>query len=205
MHSLMLKKLSNATALPAFTLAELLVALLILAEIATFTIPKVLSANQIQTWKTGGKEAAATMAQAYHLYKLRNGITSGTKFNDFISYLNYVKEDTSGADIDHRQGLGLTSCPGTVRRCFVMHSGGVIHYQPTVTFGGTASTNAIGFMFDPDPANNSTTTNAPGKAVQFYIYTTGRVTTIANLEAGTANNSGPVPAVPDGDPPWFGW
>lgn len=46
----------------AFTLAELLIALAILGVIATFTIPKVLTANQNGTFKAIGKETAAMLA-----------------------------------------------------------------------------------------------------------------------------------------------
>lgn len=49
-----------------FTLAELLIALAILGVIAAFSIPKVLSAQQNQTYNAIAKEAAAT----YQNYKL---------------------------------------------------------------------------------------------------------------------------------------
>jgi prepilin-type N-terminal cleavage/methylation domain-containing protein len=73
-----------------FTLAELLIAVAILGEIATFTIPKIVSAQQNGAYKAASKEAAATISQAYALYRLENTVSSSTRFGDMTSYINYV-------------------------------------------------------------------------------------------------------------------
>jgi prepilin-type N-terminal cleavage/methylation domain-containing protein len=49
-----------------FTLAELLIALAILGEIATFTIPKILSSQQNGTNKAKAKEAFSMVSSAYN-------------------------------------------------------------------------------------------------------------------------------------------
>ncbi|HEY9745532.1 MAG TPA: prepilin-type N-terminal cleavage/methylation domain-containing protein [Oculatellaceae cyanobacterium] len=51
--------------LTGFTLAELLIALSILGLIATFTIPKVLVAQQDMTYRANAKDVAAAISAAY--------------------------------------------------------------------------------------------------------------------------------------------
>jgi type II secretory pathway pseudopilin PulG len=55
------------------TMVELLMALLILAEIATFTIPKVLSATQTNTRYAEAQEALAVITELTYNYALQNG------------------------------------------------------------------------------------------------------------------------------------
>lgn len=64
----MFKKVENG-----FTLAELLVALLILGVIATFTIPKVLNAGKSGARYSKAQEVAATLGAILQAYTLENG------------------------------------------------------------------------------------------------------------------------------------
>lgn len=81
---------------PGFTLTELLIAVTILGSIATFTIPKILTAQQNAQKLSASKEAAATVAQAWVLYKLQNS-PGDTDLRVLEPYLNYVAKYTTGA------------------------------------------------------------------------------------------------------------
>ena len=81
-----------------FTLAELLISLTILAEIATFTIPKILVAQQNMQKRIVFKETIATFNQALYLYCLEPGKYSNMPLFDFIaSKVNTVKQCNSNA------------------------------------------------------------------------------------------------------------
>jgi type II secretory pathway pseudopilin PulG len=109
-----------------FTMVELLMALLILAEIATFTIPKVLSATQTNTRYAEAQEVLGTITELTYNYALENdgcfpgnltckfdqatgaiqdgkaivstpGQTSFNQFNAYLdNHLNYVEKGTCG-------------------------------------------------------------------------------------------------------------
>lgn len=187
-----------------FTLAELLIALAILGVIATFTIPKVLSAQQNSAYNAKAKEAAGIMAEAYQLYKLENGISTNTRFADLTHYINYARADTDDT-IDDKQTLASLSCGiGAYGGCLYLHNGGVILYTSDV-IAGTSSTNALEFYFDPN-GTYSGTTNGPDKSVQMFIYHNGKITTrgtaTTNTVAGGFTYASPDPTK---DPPWFSW
>ena len=55
---------------PAFTLAELLIALAILGVIATFTIPKILSGSTDAKWNASAKGAMTMVEGAYADYQI---------------------------------------------------------------------------------------------------------------------------------------
>src|SRR5688572_16992107 len=93
---------------PAFTLAELLVALFILGVIATFSIPKVLTAQQDGRYKAIGKEAAAMIAGAYSAFQLDNSVSGSTASQTLTAYMNYVS--TTTAAIDSLYGWTTASC-----------------------------------------------------------------------------------------------
>jgi prepilin-type N-terminal cleavage/methylation domain-containing protein len=189
-----------------FSLTELLVALTILAEIATFAIPKVLSAQQTSTFRTIGKDAIAMVSAAYQQHQLSGKVSSSTKFTDLIVYMNYLKYDTSSAQVDDWQGntpSAGTTCSGY--GCLRLHSGGAILWDPSESFGGTNSTNAISFFLDPDGKVTDGTANGPGHSLAVILYYNGRIADIGNAvptaysSAYTwSKNTGAVP-------PWFSW
>ena len=179
-----------------FTLAELLIALVILGVIATFTIPKVLRSQQSSEWNTKAKEMAAMLSEAYQVYKTNNTINGSTGIPDLTSYFNYVSIQNTGS-IDYEDATSA-SCTGNYR-CMTMHNGGKIRYNTTYSFGGTALTNGTYILFDPDGIDN----NVPG--ICFWVYSNGVIRTNATIEPNTCNS---VICINPGDwpePPWFSW
>lgn len=189
-----------------FTLAELLIALVILAEIATFTIPKVITVQQDSQNKAKAKEIAATIAAAYQQYALQYGISATTGIKDFTQYMNYVSVDST-TTIDSYYTDGSRACNWASGTCLKMHNGAYIQYWPGDMFNGTNTTHGVPFLIDPDGRlTNGGTTSGPGKSLYFFIYYNGRVTDLGNIENNTSWNNGtnwgPNPAQV---PPWFSW
>lgn len=183
-----------------FTLAELLIALAILGVIATFTIPKIIVAQQNEQRKAIAKEAAGTLSGAFTSYKLASGITAGVSLDkDLFQYINYVKLDTSST-LDERPGAtGPTYCSVT-DPCVRLHNGALIK-----SWGGawynTNTTDAIYFHVDPDGAYTG-----KDDSVVFAIYTNGLVRTRGTILANTEFPGGAI-RNPDAtaDPGWFSW
>jgi prepilin-type N-terminal cleavage/methylation domain-containing protein len=189
---------------PAFTLAELLVALAILGIIAIFTIPKIVSSQRNGNHNAKAKEAASMIAATYSLYRQNNVISASTSPGDLTSYMNYVKLDTS-AQVDWEYGTtGSETCSSVP--CLRLHNGGILYYYGGNNFAGTASTNAIFYYFDPDGVSDGTATNS-GKSVLFWLYTNGRITSWTNASPNTVSTAVGSPYGPNAsaDPPWFSW
>ncbi len=188
-----------------FTLAELLIALLILGEIATFTIPKIIAAQQNGANIAKAKEMAAMIAGAYQQAQLAGVITGSSKPSDLTPYMNYVSMDSSGTVIDSLPGGTGSVCNGT-NPCIKLHNGGALWFQDVYNFGGTSSLNVIEFRFDPDISNNtSSTADGPLKAVQFTLYYNGALTTRGQVKSGTISSYGVYFLSTAYDPSWFRW
>jgi prepilin-type N-terminal cleavage/methylation domain-containing protein len=189
----------------AFTLAELLIALAILGEIATFTIPKIISAQQNGSFKTKAKETAAMLSGAFQQYQLSNPITSSTKPADLTTYMNYVKVDST-TSIDLYQNYSTVNCGSGNENCLLLHNGGMLRYRSDVSMGGTNTTNAIYFSFDPDGRVTDGTTNGPGKALTLFVYYNGRLTSWCCVTPNAVVGGGGT-FTPDTttDPTWFNW
>jgi prepilin-type N-terminal cleavage/methylation domain-containing protein len=192
-------------AVTGFTLAELLIALAILGVIATFTIPKILSAQQNGQKVAAAKEVASMISGAFQQANLDGVITSASIPSDLLAYMNYVSVDTSGTVIDTTPRLASGTCDSS-HPCIKLHNGGYL-WCDDASFDGTTSLNAIEFRFDPDPANNTTSTaDGPLKAVQFTLYYNGSLTTRGQIKPGTTNSSSANFTIhPDYDPSWFSW
>ena len=185
-----------------FTLAELLIALLILAEIATFSIPKILVSTQNGQSRTKAKEAIGMMAEVYQKHGFSGQLSSGTSIRDLTPYMNYVKIATTGT-IDDIEGSGSGTCSSSAP-CIHLHSGAAIRSFVNESFGGTATTNAIWFHLDPDGKYGGSTTG-PSKSVPVFLYYNGRIVTEAELLPGTRTVSSPYSAAPGNIPDWFSW
>jgi len=194
-------------AFAGFTLPELLIALMILGEIATFTIPKIITAQQTQQYNARAKEAVSMVASAYQVYTLRNGASTSAGIEELTQYFNYTATDTTTV-IDDKQTQGSQTCGGgTAQTCLRLHNGAILRYgrSSSYNFGGSGTTNAIWFDVDPDGAYSGTT-NGSGKAIEFWMYYNGRISSYGNIVNNTCHN-GPtcVNQNTSYDPPWFSW
>lgn len=187
-----------------FTLPELLISLLILGEITTFTIPKILSSQQNSQYNASAKEVVAMISAAYQQASFSSSNLSTIAPGNLFQYMNYVKVDTtSSIDGLYNQGVNSTNC--SQRPCILLHGGGIL-FGSQWNFAGTATTNAINFIYDPDGKVTDGTTTGPGKSIAFYLYANGRIVTSANILPGTTNQSGGTyTADASLDPPWFSW
>ncbi|MBX2860244.1 MAG: type II secretion system GspH family protein [Vampirovibrio sp.] len=178
-----------------FTLAELLIALAILGVIATFTIPKILDAGSSSKNSAVAKEAASMISGAYQSFKLNSTAAATTTPGTFTQYMNYVATTTATGFSIGPDPQGLDDCTAPVV-CLQLHNGGILAYDSTNTFGGTANTNAVYFNVDPDG-------DATGAgAATFIQYFNGRLTTGQNILGSTATGVSSVTLVTT-DPSWI--
>jgi prepilin-type N-terminal cleavage/methylation domain-containing protein len=198
-----------------FTLVELLIALTILGIIATFTIPKVLAAQQDTKYKAIAKEAAGSLSAAFIAYQKSNTVDGNTSLSDLTPYLNYIKINTSGA-VDMIYGVAGSNPCSASSPCYVLANGAVIRdpYQKTTPgtgnrFGSKAITNYIYFDVDPNGVlDNTTITNGPGKAMDFDLYPNGRIVDAGACQPGDTTYIGGTAYnawCPGQSPPWFSW
>ena len=180
-----------------FTLAELLVSLAILGVIATFAIPKVLNSQQDRKYNAIAKEAAGALAEMHGLYNLNSSITTATRPHDLLVYLNYVGTQTSGV-LDDKPGTGTRTCTAG-SPCYLLANGAAIR-PTTCSFDGTAVTNAVTVVLDPDIG-----TSLPDSGIEIFIYFNGRITTRGTVATGTENSCATYNPDPSRDPAWFNW
>lgn len=167
--------MKNLIANKGFTLAELLISLAILGVIATFTIPKILSATSSGQNTAVAKEAASMISGAFSTYTLNYGIATTTTGGALTSFMNYVAADTSST-------LGSLTCTATAI-CLKLHNGGVLQYSTSMNFSTTAATGGIYFNIDPDGAGSAT-------QATFIQFANGRLTTYtANAGAPTSGGT----------------
>ena len=184
--------------LKGFTLAELLIALAILGVIATFTIPKILSAQQDGRNNAIAKEDLAAFAQAFQQYQLSGSLTANTYPKDLTPYLNYVSVSTSGTIDDRPPNAGALTCT-VAAPCLKMHNGSII--QPlSEYFNGTSSLNAVSFTIDPDG-----TYTGKADSLRILLYYNGKMTDRNNCLTGTLNSGTGCGPISNGNPTWFSW
>lgn len=204
-----------------FTLAELLIALAMLGVIATFTIPKVLNAQQDASFSAIAKEAAAMVSEGLQSYRVENEITQFTTVSDLTPFFNYVSVD-SVSIIDGASDSFLSSsvfgfrvvCPGTAPNagnivCLRLHNGGVLAYAEEYRLHD--NTSAFPIIVDP----NGTLDGSPGnhQSVLFYIGINGRLTSSGHSNgsmnvfsaAGACGPPAGCPTTQYAHPPWFSW
>jgi hypothetical protein len=171
-----------------------------LAEIATFTIPKIIYASQNQQWNAEATEAIAMVSNAYQQHKLNGYLAANNRAQDLTQYMNYVKVD-SVTLIDTVPGqVAYYDCNSGQGICIRMHNGSIL-YATYLIYNGSSNLNYLSFRFDPDGVQ----TSDPNKAsLHIFLYYNGRVTTRGQADIGSTNNSGSgfVSSVL-ADPPWF--
>ena len=175
-----------------FTLSEILIALGILAIIATFTIPKIIIVQQNSQKTAAAKEAASMIAAAFQQLQLDTTVNSTTNAADLTPYMNYISVATSGSvDLHPNSGTGGSWPCTSAGPCLFLHNGGKLLCQNN-SFGGTASTNYLLFLYDPDTVLANTDVDGPSKSVQFVLYFNGKITSRGSLFSSY-------------EPSWFTW
>jgi prepilin-type N-terminal cleavage/methylation domain-containing protein len=182
--------LSRKKASFGFTLPELLISLLVIAEIATFTIPKIITSQQNNRYNAAAKEAMASVASAYQLYSFNNTLSASTTPGDILfPYLNYLNTDTT-TTVDQSYTYATSACGTGIDVCYRLHNGGILKGYATANFAGTTSGNRLWFLFDPDATTDGTTNNS-GKSLLIILFYNGRVSTYSSVYNITS------------DPLWF--
>ena len=187
-----------------FSLAEVLLALTIVAAIAAFAIPKVLEEHKGKQAKAFAKAAAIEVASAYQQYRLDNAsVTTSMTIADFWEeYGDYVSIETSGSVDDKNNQTDLT-CTST-NRCYKMRNDATIWMVSSRPFGNTENTNAISFRVDPFEGYSGTTTGSE-KAVQFFLYYNGRLKSRNNVDPNTYVASSSYSPGTTHDPDYWSW
>jgi len=131
-----------------FTLAELLIALTILGEIATFTIPKILSSQTNSRNNAIAKETMGTLTGAYQGLQFSGAsVATSTTAGALSQYMNYVAADTSSSVDGYPAGGSATySCASYT--CVRLHNGGLLLLDTIRSFGTT--TGYVDVVLDPD-------------------------------------------------------
>lgn len=192
-----------------FSLTELLIALGILGIIATLTIPKILNANQANTFNVRGREAVSMIINAYTQHKTARGITPSTRSADLTPYMHFLATDNTST-IDAGQGTStVIDCSVAGYHCLKLHTGGLLFYRSDTAFGNNKSTNAIYFYFDPDGKHSGTgNSTGPGKSALLMLYYDGELRSFKNVRpnsicsAGCGTGVNPTPAR---EPDWLKW
>lgn len=112
--------------LKGFTLAELLISLLILGEIATFTIPKILSAQQNGSKKAIIKETVATLNNVLYLGVQLGEISDTNPDSYILGKINAVKLCLNNVVADACASQPLPHPAFSAYKGAVLHNGALI-------------------------------------------------------------------------------
>ncbi len=187
-----------------FSLAELLLSLLILAVIATFTIPKIISSQRNGSYLAGAKEAATTVGQALYLYRFSTSYATTGTWTNVTPYLNYVKVDTTTViDGSPNDGIGTTQCGDAGGSCYKLNNGSMLKLWDWGACGNLDDINDYEFfLYDPDGRSTS-----QEDSVWFVANLKGRVkpwSELSNTES-VCDLVGTYPGDPSYNPSWFSW
>ena len=161
----------NNRSLQGFTLSELLVSLAVLGLIASFAIPKVLTAVGESSSRAIGREAFGMISEAYQVIRSNNNgnVPRATTAQNLIDTMNYARLGTGG----NGQGAVTNGTTASI----VLQNAAQIAFVPDDSFVGAAGTvGVIGFTIDPDGSDTSgapdTSANGP---VTVYLGGDGRI------------------------------
>lgn len=187
---------------PGFSIAEVLIGLAIMGIVAAFTVPAVFlkdpSSNTMnKKYSDKAINTVFMLSSAYQQYQMTtSSVPSSFGIGTITPYMNYVSAYTGS--LDDITGFSSLSCTGNYT-CFKLHNGGSLWYLNTETFGGTATTNAVRFTFDPE-----TLVSGP-KAEQFLLYYDGRVETWSTARTGSTSSLSSFPSTSAYEASWFSW
>jgi len=186
-----------------FTLAELLICITILGEIAAFAIPKIIYSQQNSRFNAVVKEDLATVAQAYQMLQLNGTVTQNTSAKDLITYINYTKYDTSSSIDDAYGYAGINPCDGT-NPCTRLTNGSIIKFNACTFSATTPDTNVLEVYIDPDGALTAGgAATSDGKSVRGFIYYSGRIATWGTIRNGSTSSC--LSWSTYQDPPYLSW
>ena len=164
-----------------FTLAELLVVLLIIGEISAFSIPKIIFAAQQQNKTAIFKETLGAISYVFYEGFLRGDIRAGTNGSYILSHMNSVKLCNTNANTE---GCWPQSGAENTEPGMVLHNGATV--GGLVDNGGTYN----GFIMD---WNGPAGTNTQGDD-QMYLYmcygSTSCVVAGSTIKPGTIGPGG---------------
>lgn len=161
-----------------FTLVELLISLAILGEIATFTIPKILTSQSNGTKLAVSKEDISIISGAFSQFKLLNTVSTSSEFGNMVPYINYAKLNTSGTIFN-----GSWNCTASAP-CLVMHNGSNLAYTVGESFSALDTSHVIHIVIDP----GGNTAYGPD-GVDIFLFPNGRITEQAALPGGSVSSS----------------
>lgn len=171
-----------------FSLVEILITLGIIGVLTAFTIPSLFNTpnSTLSSKQTAmAKDTAYMVLSAYEQYKAVNPtVTTGTTLGLLTPYMNYVSVTTSGGMDDHLNASVAYNCASIT--CLKLHNGGTLFWNPTHTFGGTATTNGIFFFLDPDSQQlQNGGADGATKSLCMWLYYNGTIKTRANTIPNT--------------------
>ena len=196
-----------------FSLAEILIALGLVAVLASFLIPKVLDAGDSGTHLNQVLRSAALEMQTAHTALTLNEELSGSHgLSELAAYFRHAKEDTTSLpNTEASNATATVTCSDSRVLCYQFESGAILFGSATseMTFSEPTdydlTDNTLWFVIDPDGGSG------PERGVPFSVLGNGRVITANNRTASMRQYSPwtglhAPPILPSTDiPAWFEW
>jgi len=195
----------------AFSLAELLVVLAVIGFVAMLVTPKVTVAFDRHTRTAIVKDLTMSVAQAYGVLSVKEGMTAATTFGDIARYMNIANMKTTGS-IDSYPGGPAVSCSGSYS-CYQMASGSIIAVDNAHTFSEEIPNASLRFIIDTDGdmqagttmTNGGTIEDVSGAGAGFFLSYDGRITPVFRPVPNNRMNGVTVAACSDCTPRWLRW
>lgn len=166
-------------AAPAFTLLEMLIAVVMVGVIAAFTIPNFLITVSKDTLNNQVKSQMQQIQLAVIRYKQDNSTATTVDSDDIAALMKYVSKKTAGTLI-----TGGVAC-AALRPCYLFSDNSVVQVATAAS-----GDNFLYFNIDPDGSG------VAKPVTIMYDYTKNRITTRQN--AGTGLLSNPTISPPTG-------
>ena len=170
-----------------FTLAEVLITLVIIGVIAAMTVPTLMQNTNAQEYRTAFKKSISALSQALSLSYALDGITASDcssvteLVDDIFKKRLSVIDSTTSASAGTWKGTGDASCSGTVlttndgiKYCFASHSGSTSTTGACNVYNTEPCSSGAGVYIDVNgdrkPNKLTTNANAPKDIYTAIIY-----------------------------------